>query len=353
MAMAWTNAFLQATKRHVSPQTRRQSLRRRVVEMAFRGFADLDPEARVILAGRPTTDGIRTIQERGARDILACCEDAEVLRTIRSAFGDPGTCGNDLGVRVWEGKLLELPPYMGSADAVVFQDEFEGEDELRKEALARAGFLLKPGGRIVLMNSSYRDHPAVPLKPEELERLVETLPLQLEGMEEHEASRIAVLRQPDLFMLAGGPVKMQGTVVTGFGRGSKQMGVPTANLSPEEVGEAASKLPKGVYFGWAVLQDAQGQGGEVHKMVMNIGKRPTFVDGDGITVEVHILHPFQQDFYGQCVQVAIVSFLRPEVKFQSIQELISRIQTDVGVARIMLEEPKLQEFKTMLQYMPS
>lgn len=348
--MAMTRAFFQAMAHHVRRRTRCVGVRKEVKTLASRGFANLDPEARVIVVGKPTADGIRTIQKRGARDILACCEDVEVLRTIEKNFEDPGTCGNDLGVRVWEGKLGEIPPYMGSADAVVFQDEFEKESELQQEALARAGFLLKPGGRIVLMNSSNIVESGIPLDAEEIKGMVEFLPLELDGIEEDGFSQFAVLRQPNLFMLPGGPVEMEGSVVTGFGRGSKQMGVPTANLSPDEVGEAASRLPRGVYFGWAVLKGAQGDDGAVHKMVMNIGRRPTFVDGDGITVEVHILHPFREDFYGRRVRVALVSFLRPEVKFRSLQELITRIQTDVGMAKTMLELPELQEFRSVWQH---
>jgi len=350
--MTMTRAFFQTMAQHVRRKTRCEGVRKEFKAQSSRGFANLDPEARVIVVGKPTADGIRTVQERGARDILACCEDVEMLRTIKRNFEDPGTCGNDLGVRVWEGKLGEIPPYMGSADAVVFQDEFEKEGELQQEALARAGFLLKPGGRIVLMNSSSRDESDIPLDAEKIKRMVESLPLQLDGIEVDDFSRFAVLRQPKLFMLPRGPVKMDGLVVTGFGRGSKQMGVPTANLSPDEVGEAAGRLPRGVYFGWAVLEGAQREDGAVHKMVMNIGRRPTFVDGDGITVEVHILHPFRQDFYGRRVQVALVSFLRPEVKFQSLQELITRIQTDVGIANTMLELPELQEFRSILQHQP-
>ena len=39
-------------------------------------------------------------------------------------------------------------------------------------------------------------------------------------------------------------------MVTGFGRGSKQLGVPTANIDPEPLLEQLRALPKGVYFGW-------------------------------------------------------------------------------------------------------
>ena len=35
----------------------------------------------------------------------------------------------------------------------------------------------------------------------------------------------------------------------GFGRGSRQMGTPTANIDPSGLGPALAHLPKGVYFG--------------------------------------------------------------------------------------------------------
>ena len=57
---------------------------------------------------------------------------------------------------------------------------------------------------------------------------------------------------PDLRALAA-PVRMRGEVVRGFGRGSKTLGIPTANLAAEAPGVAAALegLPTGVYFGFA------------------------------------------------------------------------------------------------------
>ena len=56
----------------------------------------------------------------------------------------------------------------------------------------------------------------------------------------------------DLRALAA-PVRMRGEVVRGFGRGSKTLGIPTANLAAEAPGVAAALegLPTGVYFGFA------------------------------------------------------------------------------------------------------
>lgn len=56
-----------------------------------------------------------------------------------------------------------------------------------------------------------------------------------------------------------------------------------ANLNPEELPKEVRDLPKGVYFGWVQVR-GEGLDAGVHKMVMNIGNRPTFADGDAITV---------------------------------------------------------------------
>jgi Riboflavin kinase len=61
-------------------------------------------------------------------------------------------------------------------------------------------------------------------------------------------------------------VLLQGPVVAGYGRGSKELGIPTANLDPDAVGPALDTLPTGIYCGWATL-DGEGP----YKAVMSIG----------------------------------------------------------------------------------
>ena len=64
------------------------------------------------------------------------------------------------------------------------------------------------------------------------------------------------------------PPLLAGTVVTGFGRGSKELGVPTANLDVGALGAALDGIAPGIYFGWArVGDDARA----AHEMVMSIG----------------------------------------------------------------------------------
>lgn len=115
------------------------------------------------------------------------------------------------------------------------------------------------------------------------------------------------------------------------------MGVPTANLDPETCGGEAvlSALPLGVYFGWAKREGESNW----HECVLNVGKRPTFVDGDGTTIEVHVMGAsdatpeYEDDFYGETMRVDVCGFIRPELRFDSLPELVARIKTDIGLAR--------------------
>lgn len=115
-----------------------------------------------------------------------------------------------------------------------------------------------------------------------------------------------------------------GEVVRGEGRG-RQIGFPTANVAVSE----QQVIPvNGVYAGWAWVD------GERYSAVTNVGVRPTF-NGAGITVEAHLLD-FQQDIYGQTLEVSFETLLRPEQRFNGIQELIAQIGLDVQAGRLAL-----------------
>jgi riboflavin kinase len=148
---------------------------------------------------------------------------------------------------------------------------------------------------------------------------------------------------PPRYALAGGPLALGGEVVTGFGRGSRQLGVPTANIPPACLAASGRPLPFGVYFGWAQVELPAGAPAAdrgVHKMVMNVGRRPTVnAGGEDASVELHLLHPFAADFYGRPLRALVLGHLRPEVRFAGLPQLLARIRTDVGVARVQLDDP--------------
>ena len=62
-------------------------------------------------------------------------------------------------------------------------------------------------------------------------------------------TEFSLLQVPPGYHLQSGPRRLAGEVTTGFGRGSAQLGFPTANLPPEPLADALAGLPSGVYFG--------------------------------------------------------------------------------------------------------
>lgn len=115
-----------------------------------------------------------------------------------------------------------------------------------------------------------------------------------------------------------------GDVIRGHGRGSRQLGFPTANL--RVVGELFSR--PGIYAVWAFHE------GRRHPAVANLGWNPTFRD-QLFSIEVHILD-FDQDIYGHRLRVEFVGRLRDEVAFRGPEELIAQIKKDIARAREIL-----------------
>lgn len=136
------------------------------------------------------------------------------------------------------------------------------------------------------------------------------------------------------------PVLLGGEVVHGFGRGSKVLGIPTANLSSEALGSKVDDVPAGVYFGWANVAD-----GPVYKAVLSVGWNPYFKNTHK-TVEPHLLHEFSKDFYGSNLQLLICGVLRPEFDFKSLEDLIAAIKADISVASEALDSEAFVGFKT-------
>jgi riboflavin kinase/FMN adenylyltransferase len=78
-------------------------------------------------------------------------------------------------------------------------------------------------------------------------------------------------------------------------------------------------------------------GGKEYGGVVNIGVRPTIENEAGERLlELH-LFDFDQDIYGQDVEVAFLQYLRPEQKFSGIEELQAQIRRDAQDARRIYE----------------
>ena len=124
----------------------------------------------------------------------------------------------------------------------------------------------------------------------------------------------------------GHPHVLSGTVVKGRQLG-RTIGIPTANLALPE-GVICPK--RGVYACTAVAE------GQRYLAVTNIGTRPT-VGGHHITVEPWLLD-FAGDLYGKQLMLHFHAFLRPEQKFDSLEQLQAEIRQNADQTRELLED---------------
>eukprot|EP00890_Picochlorum_soloecismus_P001015 jgi/Picsp_1/1914/NSC_05380-R1_riboflavin kinase len=290
-----------------------------------------------------------------AMDCESAPRDIVHLTQRHEAKGRPGgekanVLGNEPGVRTWNGTIESLPSYMGPFEAICAQasalySEHDGQVGAQFEearlgaALQKASLMMRPGGKMILW---YEDSELV--NAECIRKLVHNLCFELleASVSPGGHHRVAILEVPQNFALSSAPLYLEGTVVTGYGRGSKDLGVPTANLDPLGVENCVKGLPDGVYFGWAQLDASDAaclEDRSVHKMVMNIGNRPTYVEDNSPekSIEVHVMHKYGDDFYGKRVKVIMLGYLRPELKFSGLKELLHRIHTDIGIARSQLD----------------
>lgn len=111
---------------------------------------------------------------------------------------------------------------------------------------------------------------------------------------------------------------LNGTVTDGYKVG-RRIGFPTANLSVEHPGKL---IPlDGVY---AVNVHVKGK---KHLGMLNIGHRPTLNNGSNQSIEVHIID-FSEDIYREPMRIEFMHFIRPEIKFNSVEELVAQIRKD-------------------------
>ncbi|MCI5700392.1 MAG: bifunctional riboflavin kinase/FAD synthetase [Lachnospiraceae bacterium] len=109
-------------------------------------------------------------------------------------------------------------------------------------------------------------------------------------------------------------------------RVGRTLGVPTTNLIPPK-----GKLlpPNGVYTTRTTAGDKTYYG------MTNIGNKPT-VDGHFIGVETY-LFDCDEELYGEQEKVRLQHYLRPEVKFDSLEELKQQLQKDEVAVRAFFE----------------
>ncbi|MBQ6453936.1 MAG: riboflavin biosynthesis protein RibF [Coriobacteriales bacterium] len=122
-------------------------------------------------------------------------------------------------------------------------------------------------------------------------------------------------------LLLGRDFMVEGHVVHGRGVGGR-MGIPTANVQPVC---HYTKLMEGVYAGYALVGDVS------HPAVINVGAPASF-PGAPFAIEAHLLD-FRGDLYDSDLRLGFVSYLRPQQRFDSAQELVATIHGDIQRVR--------------------
>jgi riboflavin kinase/FMN adenylyltransferase len=121
--------------------------------------------------------------------------------------------------------------------------------------------------------------------------------------------------------LLGRKYSMIGEVVRGRGIGGSQLGYPTANIKPHN-----SAVPAhGVYIAEVLID------GQYFPSAVNIGIAPTILQED-VTIEAFILD-FDQNIVGRAIEVIFHKRMRPEKKYNSLDDLIKAIDADVAHTR--------------------
>lgn len=120
--------------------------------------------------------------------------------------------------------------------------------------------------------------------------------------------------------LLGYPWFVSGAVIPGDKRG-RDLGYPTANLRLDP----ACGLKHGIY---AVRVSVEGR---CYDGVASFGRRPTFDNGAPL-LEV-FLFDFDGDLYGKTIDVAFIAWIRHEMKFDTVEDLVRHMDEDSARAR--------------------
>ena len=135
--------------------------------------------------------------------------------------------------------------------------------------------------------------------------------------------------------MLGRPYRISGRVVHGDKRG-RQLGFATANIELKRYQSPVSGIFSGHVY---------GIGDKPLDAVIYVGSRPVY-KGTRVILEVHLLD-FDQDIYGEQIQVEFLEKLRGEGNITTEHELIEQIQQDIHSARMSLIKHPARELTTI------
>ena len=122
----------------------------------------------------------------------------------------------------------------------------------------------------------------------------------------------------DAAAMLGMPYQICGEIIHGRSLGHK-LGVPTINQAFPE-GKILPRL--GVYCARVTVD------GKVYEGIANVGSKPTVQDETVYGVETHLLE-CNEDLYGRQAKTELLSFVRAEKKFASVDELKVQLEQDI------------------------
>lgn len=124
------------------------------------------------------------------------------------------------------------------------------------------------------------------------------------------------------------PHRLDGVVIHGEKRG-REIGYPTANLGQIE----GQTIPAdGVYAGWLTV------GINFWPAAISIGTNPTFEGERGRQVEAYALDQEGLELYDKNASIEFGWFLRPTLKFDTLEELLTQMKRDCDQARELTEK---------------
>lgn len=122
----------------------------------------------------------------------------------------------------------------------------------------------------------------------------------------------------------GYPYPLCGEVITGFGRGTK-IGFPTANL---QFNDKMAVPGYGVYLTKGVIEKKEYWG------ATSVGNNPTFFQQE-TQIETHFLD-FNKVLYGKRIELFFIEKLRDQVRFDTVNDLVSQINKDIKQIKLMV-----------------
>lgn len=77
---------------------------------------------------------------------------------------------------------------------------------------------------------------------------------------------------------------------------------------------------------------------------MSIGWNPFYKNKEK-SMEIHIMNVFEEDFYGCTLSIVMLGYIRPELDFDSVENLIKTIKNDISIASKELDKQEFSLYK--------